>query len=107
MAVLLVVVLVAWVVWAGTHHSRPAPTAQVFSFHAVNDTRVDAVLLVHRPDPSRPASCTVKAQAVSGEVVGTLEVPVAAGGLSETKQPITVKTFLAATTVWVDHCTEH
>lgn len=103
-AAVLAVALLAWTVWAGTHGARPQVSAQLFGYRVLADDRIEVQLTVHRPEPQRASTCTVQAQAPSGETVGELDVPVAAGGQREVRVVATVKTYLRAHTAIVTGC---
>jgi hypothetical protein len=78
---LVVAVGLAWLIWAGLFHSRPAVSGRVSGFSVVSDTAIDVTLTVQRREPARRASCRVVAQASDSRTVGEQQVPVEAGGV--------------------------
>lgn len=103
-AALLAALLLGWTVWAGWTAANPGIHGQLYSYTVVDDAHIDVVVRVHRPDPSRTGSCTVQAQAPSGEVVAELELPVAPAPDKDVELRATLKTYLRAHTAIVTGC---
>ena len=96
--------LVGWTVWAGLSKATPGISGQLFSYRVVDDARIDATLRVHRPDPTRPGTCTVQAQAPNGETVAELDVAVAPSDRKDVDVSVSLKTYLRAHTVVLAGC---
>lgn len=103
-AVVVVSLLAVWGVWAGLHASRPGVHGQLYGYQVLDDHQVRVTLDVHRPDPSKQATCTVQAQAPSGETVGELRVPVAPSAEKDLRLQETIKTYLRAHTAIITAC---
>jgi hypothetical protein len=102
-AVVIAVLLGGWMVWAGLEQATPGVSGQLHGYRVVDDQTVLTTVKVHRPDPSISATCTVQAQAISGEVVGELTFPVS-GSTQDTTHEVTVRTSLRATTAILVGC---
>lgn len=102
---LLIGALTAWGIWTSVERSRPPVEAQLYGYTVVSDTQVDVELDVHRRDPAKPATCTVLAQAPSGETVGELPVVIAPGDQQDQRVKASVRTYLRAHTALLQQCT--
>lgn len=103
-AVAIAAVGLPWLFWSAWHGANPAIAAKLVSFVVTSDTTVDARITVERPDPAVPGVCTLKAQAVSYETVGQLDVVVGAGTERLVDVDVTLRTFKPATSVSVVAC---
>ena len=103
-AIVLAMVGVAWLVWAGGHGATGVVTARVDAFSVRSDSLIDVTVTIERPDPSRGAECRLYAQAVSYDRVGELTVTVPPGGEALTRREIPLRTFKRATTAVIDSC---
>lgn len=101
---LLIPVLVAGWLWIATSQANRAVTASVHTFEIADD-RVDAVITVQRPDPSRAATCEVFAQAVNFERVGEISAPVPPSTRTSDTIAVTIQTYRRATAIDVGDCT--
>ncbi len=95
--------LAAYVGWAAWHHSRPEVAAGVRTYDVVSDARVDVTLEVVR-DPRARASCVLRARDRPGNVVGTVEIPVEAGGRGTRVVPASVPTRARAVVAELVSC---
>jgi uncharacterized protein DUF4307 len=87
---------VAWAAWVAF---QPQPvSAKVFGYDVVDDHHVDVTLDVHRPDPQRPARCTVYAQAQDHAIVGEKTVTVPADPRENIRVQIALQTERRAVT---------
>lgn len=96
--------LVGWTVWAGLSKATPGISGQLFSYQVIDDARIDTILRVHRPDPARPGTCTVQAQAPNGETVAELEVAVPPSDQQDVEIAASLKTYLRAHTAVLAGC---
>lgn len=94
----------AWLVWSATYGANPAVTARLDSFVVTSDQTVDAVVTTQRPDPSRPATCTIIAQAVTYDTVGQYPLELAPSEVSLETHRLTIRTLKRATSVSVQGC---
>ncbi|CAI9400540.1 DUF4307 domain-containing protein [Aestuariimicrobium sp. T2.26MG-19.2B] len=102
-ALVIAVLLGGWMVWAGLERATPGVSGQLHGYRVVDDQTVVTTVKVHRPDPGVAATCTVQAQAISGEVVGERTFPVS-GSTQDTTQEVTLHTSLRATTAILVGC---
>lgn len=100
----LALVLVVWTAWAGLHHSGQQVHAELHGYTVVSDSKVDAVVDVHRRDPSLPVRCTL--YAVSAEHVRVGEIPLDVGPSSTTNTRVhaSLRTFERAVTAQLEGC---
>jgi hypothetical protein len=96
-------VAMVWLIWAALSHARPAVAAQVTSYEAF-DTSMKVTFTVDRPDPGRPVSCRVAAQAANHETVGEQNVPVAAGPFRLVDVSVEIRTVRRAVAATVGGC---
>ena len=68
----------SWLIWTALVHAEPVVSAKVAAYTVVSDSRIDATVIIDRPDPSIPVVCRVSAQAEDFQPVG--EVNLAGGG---------------------------
>lgn len=97
--------LVSWTVWAGLSKATPGISGQLFTYKVVDDARIDVTLRVHRPDPTKPGTCTIQAQAPNGETVAELDVAVPPSDQKDVAVPASLKTYLRAHTAILTGCT--
>lgn len=103
-AVALAVVGGGWTVWSGIHGATPPISAKIVSFDVTSDQTVQVLLTTQRPDPSRPATCTVTAQATSYETVGQFPLFLGPGTQELENHDVTIRTFKRGTSVKVEGC---
>ena len=97
----------AWLLWSALYGANPPVSARLESFVVTSDQTVDAVVTTQRPDPTRPATCTLIAQAISYDTVG--QYPLELGPSTEVLQThqLTIRTFKRATSVSIRSCQQH
>ncbi len=103
---LLAILAGVWLVWSALYNANPPVSARVVSFTVTSDQTVDVRLTTQRPDPQRPAVCTLTAQAVTYDTVGqfVLELPPSDQKLED--HDVTIRTFKRATSVKIENCTQ-
>ena len=104
LAALIVAVGVPWMLWSGLHAANPAVAAKLLAFDVRSDSEVDVTITVERPDPSVAGVCTLKAQAVSYDTVGQLDVELPPGTERLETLKVVVRTFKPATSVSIVAC---
>ncbi|MGD3563345.1 DUF4307 domain-containing protein, partial [Xanthomonas citri pv. citri] len=72
--IVLAVILIGWTVWTGLYHADLPIRASLHGYHAASDSRVDATIKLHRPDPSVAGSCTLVATGADHVRVGETTV---------------------------------
>lgn len=103
-AVLAAAVGLAWLAWAAFTGANPPVTARVDSFEVVSNAEIDVRITVDRPDPRRPAECSLFAQAVTYERVAELVVQIPPGTERLTTHDVALRTFKRATTADIESC---
>ena len=94
----------AWLLWSATYGANPAISAKIVSFEVTSDQTVDVMVTTQRPDPSRPAVCTVIVQAESYDTVGQYPIELGPGTEVLEDHPITVRTFKRGTSASIRSC---
>ena len=79
LAIALLIIGGAWLVWAGVHHSRPDVRASLISFSIPSDRAISVRYTTDRRDPARAATCTLIAHDIEKNVVGEVEDLIPAG----------------------------
>ena len=105
LAVVLGALLVAWLVWAGTHYANPAVDAQMQGFQVRGETQVEATIKVQRPDPSKQVTCTLLADDEKHRRVGEIVTTVPPASVEIVEHTVTITTLNRATVVTIDGCT--
>ena len=80
-------------------------SAKIVTWEVTSDSTMDVRVTTQRPDPSRPAVCTVTAQAESYETVGQYDIELGPGTEELEHHDIELKTFKRATSVKILACT--
>lgn len=101
----LAALLVIWTTWAGLNHANTGITGELQGYVVVSDSQVDVTINIYRPTPSKPATCLVIAQALSGQVVGQVELDVPASTERNIQVKTTVRTVDEAITAVLQGCT--
>jgi hypothetical protein len=102
-AIILAIVGIAWVFWAGLFHAQPEFRITLISFSIVSDEEVSIRYAIQRNDPSTPATCTLQAKDADKNVVGEIEDEITPGRASF-EQITSIPTRSAAATAIVARC---
>jgi hypothetical protein len=78
-AVVIAVMGISWLVWAGLHHSNPNIRASVISFTATTDREMSIRYEVVRQDRNQVLTCTLVARDYDKTVVGQIEDEIGPG----------------------------
>ena len=78
-AVVIAVIGISWLIWAGLHHSNPNIRASVISFTATTDRAVSIRYEVVRKDKGQVITCTLVARDYDKNVVGQIEDEIGPG----------------------------
>ena len=78
-AVLLAIVGIGWLTWAGLHHSNPPIRVQLISFTVESDRETSIRYSVDRNGVEGPVICTLIARDYYKNIVGQLDEEVPAG----------------------------
>ena len=78
-AVVIAVIGISWLIWAGLHHSNPKIRASVISFTATTDRAMSIRYEVVRKDKNQVLTCTLVARDYDKNVVGQIEDEIGPG----------------------------
>ena len=78
-AVVIAVIGISWLIWAGLHHSNPNIRASVISFTATTDRAMSIRYEVVRKDKDQVLTCTLVARDYDKNVVGQIEDEIGPG----------------------------
>ena len=78
-AVVIAVIGISWLVWAGLHHSNPDIRFSVISSTATTDREMSIRYEVVREDKNQVISCTLVARDYDKTVVGQIEDEIGPG----------------------------
>lgn len=102
---LAVVLGLAWYLQMAVRNSQRPPVEATLTAHWVVDAQQAGFeLLVARPDPSRPAICTVRAQAQNYEHIGDTEVEIPPSDQDQVTITGTLRTVRVADALYVEGC---
>lgn len=96
--------LVGWLSLGLRNSQRPPVEAELLTHHVISNEEAGYRLLVGRTDPSRPAVCTVQAQAQNFEHVGTAEVTIPPAEQEVVEFTGSLRTVREADAVYVENC---
>ncbi len=104
LAIVLAVIGIGWLAWAGWYGATGTVTARVDAFTVLSDTRIEVTVTVDRPITDVAAACQLFAQATTYERVAELPFTVEKGGDRLTTRTYTLNTIRRATTADVEGC---
>jgi hypothetical protein len=93
-----------WLIWTALVHAEPVVSAKVAAYTVVSDSRIDATIIIDRPDPSIPVVCRVSAQAEDFQPVGEVNLPVKGTADGVVNTTISITTVRRATTAVIREC---
>lgn len=102
-AVTLGIALVAWVTWAGLHHSNPQIRTQLITFTIDSDRAVSVRYSVDRHSNDTATVCTIIARDYDKNIVGQIDEEIPAGD-SKVELVTVVATRNAAVNADVSSC---
>lgn len=102
-AITLGIALVAWVTWAGLHHSNPQIRIQLISFTIDNDREVSVRYSVDRHSNDSATICTLIARDYDKNIVGQIDEEIPAGD-SKVELVTVVPTRIEAVNADVSSC---
>ena len=79
LAILLLVVGIGWLTWAGLHHSRPEIRSTLISFEIPSERSIAIRYSIDRRTPSAEVTCTLIAYDIDKNIVGEIQDRTAAG----------------------------
>ena len=99
-----VVLIGTWYLGNSARLAEPPVDGSIMTFEVVDDEHIDVTLLVVRPDPSRPAECTVMASDSSQQAVGELAVEVPPSDSGRETHKATLRTYQPAVNAHLKGC---
>ena len=93
-----------WLIWSAVYGANPPISAKIVSWTVTSDQTMDVRVTTQRPDPARPAVCTITAQAESYETVGQYDIELGPGTEELEDHAIEIRTFKRPTSVKVLSC---
>ena len=102
-AVALLVAGLAWVFWAGLHHSRPALSQKLIAFENSDPRKPTIRYSIERRDANAVVICTLTARDFDKNVVGQLDDVIAAGENS-VERTVAIPTRAEAVNVGIARC---
>ena len=93
-----------WYLGNSARLADPPVNGSLMTFEVVDDEHVDVTLLVARPDPSRPAECTVLASDPSEQAVGELAVEIPPSESERVTHRATLRTYQPAVNAHLKGC---
>ena len=103
-AVLMAGIGGTWLLWSAFAGANPPISAKIVSWTVTSDQTMDVLVTTQRPDPARPAVCTITAQAESYETVGQYDIELGPGTEELEDHAIEIRTFKRPTSVKVLSC---
>ena len=103
-AVLMAGIGGTWLLWSAFAGANPPISAKIVSWTVTSDQTMDVRVTTQRPDPTRPAACTVAAQAESYETVGQYDIELGTGTQELEDHDIVIRTFKRPTSVKILAC---
>lgn len=102
-AIILGIIGIIWIFWAGLFHATPEFRTTLISFSITSDEEVSIRYSVQRNDPSTPATCTLQARDFDKNIVGEIEDEITPGR-SSFERETSIPTRSAAVTATVARC---
>jgi len=93
----------AWLLWAGLHQATPALRYELISFTNEDPRNPEIRFLVQRADGSKEVQCTLAARDYDKNVVGQIDITIAAGE-TYLEPTFTVPTRADAVNVGISSC---
>ncbi len=102
-AIVIALIALPWITWAGMHHSKPQIRSYLISFAASSDREIALRYGVERRSPKLAIICTVVARDIDKNVVGQIDDHIA-GGAGKVERRITIPTRSEAVNADVIRC---
>ncbi len=102
-AIVIAVIGLPWITWAGIHHSKPQIRSYLISFTASSDREIALRYSIERQNPKLAIICTVVARDIDKNVVGQIDDPIA-GGAGKVERRIIIPTRSEAVNADVIRC---
>jgi hypothetical protein len=102
-AIIFIVVLTSWVIWAGLHHARPILAHDLIAFENSDPRNPTIRYSITRRDAAAEVICTLTARDFDKNIVGQIDDVIAAGARS-VERTIVIPTRADAVNVGVARC---
>ncbi len=103
LAMTLLIIGGAWLVWAGLHHSRPEISSSLISFSVVSDRQMSLRYSIDRRDANLLVTCTLVAHDFDKNVTGEIEDLIPAGSV-HIERTILIPTRMASVNAGISRC---
>ncbi|MBI3429604.1 MAG: DUF4307 domain-containing protein [Actinobacteria bacterium] len=103
LAIALLVIGGAWLIWAGVYHSRPAVRSALISFSIPSDRAISFRYTIDRRNPRESAICTLVAHDLDKNVVGEIEDLIPAGA-AHSERTTLIPTRTQAVSAGISRC---
>lgn len=101
-AVVVAILGIAWLIWAGIFHAQPEIKTKVISYNATSNNAIDLKFQVIRKDESKKFTCTLTGTDINHYVVGEVQRVIAP---RERLISVTIPTRSTAAFAQVVRCT--
>lgn len=103
LAVSLLLIGGAWLIWAGLHHSFPEVRSTLISFSVQSDRQITIRYSIDRRDPKAGITCTLRALDFDKNVVGQIQdlIPPGRGHVEQIR---TISTRSASVNAGISRC---
>ena len=98
-----VILLGAWVIWAGLHHARPALSQELIAFENSDPRKPTIRYSITRRDSAAEVICTLTARDFDKNIVGQIDDVITAGENS-VERTVAIPTRADAVNVGVARC---
>ncbi len=102
-AIVIALIGLPWITWAGMHHSKPQIRSYLISFAPSSDREIALRYSIERQSPEVAIICTLVARDIDKNVVGQIDDPIA-GGAGKVERRITIPTRSEAVNADVIRC---
>lgn len=103
LAIALLIVGGAWLIWAGVYHSRPSVRSTLISFSIPSDRAISLRYTIDRRNSNESAICTLVAHDLDKNVVGEIEDLIPAGA-ARSERTTLIPTRTQAVSAGISRC---
>lgn len=103
-AIVIGVIGISWLTWAGLHHSRPEFRATLISFSATSERDISIRYLLTRRDGANGAICTLIARDIDKNIVGQIDDHFDPGTALSIERTTPIPTRLKAVSADISRC---
>ena len=85
-AIVIAILGVSWVFWAGWHHAHPPVRYTLISFNVIGEKAVSIRYEVNRRDPNQEIACSLVARDFDKNIIGQIEDLIPVGDALVTRE---------------------